>query len=170
MEAHIHRAITLNDLGRTEEARESFARAADADAEKGGGRFPSAASARLANRHQELGDLYAELGGNEEALAEYRKAMALRPQFLDIRNKLGRLLIEVGRPGEAEAELREVVDARPSFAAARANLGLALYRAGREREAEAEWRRTLEQSPDNAQVSSYLGMLERQREGTESRG
>jgi Flp pilus assembly protein TadD len=58
-----------------------------------------------------------------------------------------------------------VVEARPSFAAARANLGLALYRAGRVEEAGAEWRRTLEQNPGNAQVSSYLGMLERQREG-----
>ncbi len=170
VEAHINRAITLNDLGRTDEARESFARAADADGEKGGGRFPSAAAARLANAHQDLGDLYAEAGGHEEALAEYRKAVELRPQFLDIRNKLGRLLVELGRPAEAVEELRGVVEARPSFVAARANLGLALLRAGLAGEAEAEWRRTLAQNPENAQVASYLGMLERQREGSRNRG
>lgn len=170
VEAHVNRAITLNDLGRTDEAAVSFQRAAEADEAKGGGgRFGSAAAARLANLHQDLGDLYAEAGGVDEAMAEYRKALVLRPQFLDIRNKLGRLLVEVGRHDEAVAELRGVVEARPSFAAARANLGLALYRAGRVEEAGAEWRRTLEQNPGNAQVSSYLGMLERQREGAAGR-
>lgn len=165
VEAHLNRAITLNDLGRLDEARESFQRAAEADEEKtGGGRFPSAAAARLANRHMELGDLYAEAGALEEALEQYRRASELRPQFLDIRNKLARALIDLGRPAEAEAELRQILELNASFAAARANLGLALYRAGRLDEAGAEWRRCLAQQPGSAQVASYLGMLERQRE------
>src|SRR4051794_15874919 len=93
VEAHLNRAITLNDLGRTDEARESFQRAAEADEEKtGGGRFSSAAAARIANLHAELGDTYAAAGASEEALEEYRKAAALRPQFMDIRNKLARTL------------------------------------------------------------------------------
>ncbi|HEU0052693.1 MAG TPA: tetratricopeptide repeat protein, partial [Longimicrobium sp.] len=90
VEAHLNRAITLNDLGRTDEAHAAFQHAAEADEEKsGGGRFSSAAAARLANKHLELGDLYADAGAPEEALAQYRAAAALRPQFLDIRNKLG---------------------------------------------------------------------------------
>ena len=56
VEAHLNRAITLNDLGRLDEARDSFARAAEADEEKGGGgRFSSAAAARLANLHARAG-------------------------------------------------------------------------------------------------------------------
>jgi tetratricopeptide (TPR) repeat protein len=166
VEAHLNRAITLNDLGRTEEAHASFSRAAEADVEKGGGRFSSVAAARLANKHSELGDLYADAGAGAEAIAEYRRAVRLRPQFLDIRNKLGRFLLDAGHLDEAIHELRSVVEAQPGFAAARANLGLALHRAGRLDEAEAEWRRTLAQAPDHAQVSSYLGMLERQRSGS----
>ncbi|HEX5725284.1 MAG TPA: tetratricopeptide repeat protein [Longimicrobiaceae bacterium] len=166
VEAHLNLAITLNDLGRLDEAHASFQRAAEADEEKtGGGRFSSAAAAKLANRHMELGDLYAEAGGLEEALEQYRRAAELRPQFLDIGNKLARALIDLGRTGEAIDELQRIVRMNASFVAARANLGLALYRAGRLDAAGEEWRRCLAQQPGNAQVSSYLGMLERQREG-----
>lgn len=167
VEAHLNRAITLNDVGRIDEARESFQKAAEADEEKsGGGRFSSAAAARLANMHAELGDTYAAAGAGDEALEEYRKAVGLRPQFLDIRNKLGRTLIDLGRADEGAAELQAILDAKPSFVAARANLGLAHYRAGRLDDAEREWRRCEQQQPENAQVSGYLGMLERQREGS----
>jgi len=166
VEAHLNRAITLNDLGRTDEARDSFQRAAEADeAKTGGGRFTSAAAATLANLHAQLGDTYVQAGAAEEALEEYRKAARLRPQFMDIRNKLGRTLVDLGRHDEAVEELERIVAERPSFVAARANLGLAHYRAGRLDDAEREWRRCQQQQPENAQVSGFLGMLQRQREG-----
>lgn len=164
VEAHLNRAITLNDLGRTEEAHESFQRAAEADGEKtGGSRFSSAAAAKLANQHAQLGDTYLQAGAADEALEEYRKAAGLRPQFMDIRNKLARTLIDLGRPQDAAVELEAILGERPSFVAARANLGLAWYRAGRLDDAEREWRRCEQQQPDNAQVSGYLGMLGRQK-------
>jgi tetratricopeptide (TPR) repeat protein len=163
VEAHLNLAITLNDLGRFDEARAEFQAASEADEEKAGGRFPSAAAARLANKHAELGDLYADAGSLDDALREYGRAVQLRPQFLDIRNKLARVLIEAGRAGEAADELREVVELRPAFAAARANLGLALFRLDRHDEAEAEWQRCLQQQPGSAQVAGYLGMLARRR-------
>ena len=165
VEAHLNHAITLNDLGRVDEAHAAFARAAEADEAKTGGiRFPSAAAARIANTHAQLGDLYAEAGALQEAVEQYRAAVALRPQFLDIRNKMARVLIDLGEHEQAVAELDAVLATRPSFAAARVNLGLALYRAGRLDDAEREWQRTLAQLPDHAQAASYLGMLQRQRE------
>jgi tetratricopeptide (TPR) repeat protein len=165
VEAHLNLAITLNDLGRTDEARESFLRAAEADGEKGGGRFPSAAAAKLANLHGELGSVYEGAGAMDEAIAEYRKAVALRPQFLDIRSRLARALIELGLHDEARRELEEVLDRNPSFVQGRANLGLALFRAGDLDRAATEWERCLQQQPGHAQVSAYLGMLERHRAG-----
>lgn len=164
VEAHLNRAVTLNDLGRLDEAREAFQRAADAD-EEAGGRFPAAVSAKLANAHADLGDLYLAAGAPEEALTQFRRAVSLRPRFLDIRNRLARTLIDLARPDDAADELRALLRANPSFAAARANLGLALFRAGRVAAAEAEWGRCLEQRPGDPQVSSYLGMLDRHRGG-----
>lgn len=163
VEAHLNRAITLNDLGRLGEARAAFAAAADADGSTGG-RFPGAVAARLANKHAELGDLYAEASALAEAEEQYRRACAIRPRFLDIRNKLGRTLLDLGRLEEGAAELRAVLDANPAFTGARANLGLAHYRAGDLAGAEAEWQRCLAQQPGNPQVSGFLGMLRRQRQ------
>ncbi len=163
VEAHLNRALTLNDLGRLDEARESFERAAGAD-HSAAGPFPGAVSARLANKHAELGDLYAEAGALVEAAEQYRHACRIRPRFLDLRNRLGRTLVDLGRTDEGAAELRAVLEANPSFTGARANLGLALYRSGDLPGAEAEWERCMAQQPGNAQVVGYLGMLRRQRE------
>jgi len=164
VEAHLNRAITLNDLGRLDEARDAFRRASEADEEKvGGGRFSSAAAARLANLHLDLGDAYDQAGAPEDAVEQYRRAVELRPQFLDIRTRLGRTLIELERLDEARAELGSVLEENPGFVQARANLGLACFRAGALDEAEREWRRCLAQQPGNAQVAAYLGMLERRR-------
>lgn len=167
VEAHVNHAITLNDLGRLDEARDAFRRAAEADEQKGGGgRFSSAAAARLANLHRELADAYEQAGAPEDAVEQYRKAVELRPQFVDIRTRLGRTLIELGRLDEARAELDAVLDQNPGFVQARSNLGLAWFRAGALDEAEREWRRCLAQQPGSAQVAAYLGMLERRRGGT----
>jgi tetratricopeptide (TPR) repeat protein len=164
VEAHLNRAITLNDLGRYDEAREQFEQASDADEEKGGGPYPSALAARLANMHAQLGDLYAEGGALDEAVRQYRTAKEIRPRFIDIRNKLGRALIEHGALDEAVDELESILEINPGFIGARANLGLARYRSGDHGAAEAEWKRCLVQQPENAQVQSFLGMLRRARE------
>ena len=57
IEAHLNRAITLNELGRYDEAREAFDRAAECEG-RAGGRFQSSVSARLANAHAGIGELY----------------------------------------------------------------------------------------------------------------
>jgi tetratricopeptide (TPR) repeat protein len=159
VEALLNRGITLSLLGRTEEARESFVNAAEAD-EAGGERYPATVASQLANAHHRLGDMYAEAGDLGAAIGEYRRAVELRPQFVDIRNKLGRTLIDAGRTGEAEEELRQILRANPVYTSARANLGLALFRLGRVDEAEREWRQCRTQS-DDPQVDAYLQMLRR---------
>ncbi|HEX2094462.1 MAG TPA: tetratricopeptide repeat protein [Longimicrobiaceae bacterium] len=163
VEAHLNRAITLNDLGRLDEAREAFERAAQADGENSGGGFTATVSGVVANRHGELGDLYAAAGALPEAEEQYRRACEIRPRFLDLRNKLARTLLDLGRTDDAIAELRAVLDVNPAFATARITLGLALYRAGSLAAAEVEWERCLQQRPGNAQVSGYLRLLRSQR-------
>src|SRR5690606_16279460 len=107
VEAHLNRAITLNELGRYEEAQRAFERAGEQEA-RAAGRFPSAISGRLANAHAAVGELYLQAGAPEEAAAQFRVAVALRPQFLDIRNRLAQTLIELGDLDGAEAELTAV--------------------------------------------------------------
>ena len=158
VEAHINRALTLNNVGRVEEGREAFERAAGYE-QAGTGEFSSAAAARLANAHAATGDLYAAARAFGRAAEEYRQALLLRPRFHDIRNKLGHCLLQQGELEAAEAEFRSALAGNDRFVLARINLGLVLSRTGRREQALAEWRRCEREAPDHPQVRAYLATL-----------
>jgi tetratricopeptide (TPR) repeat protein len=158
VEAHINRALTLNDMGRFEEAREAFDRAGHFEREVAG-EFPAAVTARLANGHAALGDMYLEANSPAKAAEQYRRALEMRPRFHDIRNKLAQALLSLGETELAASELRGVLESNPRFLLARINLGLAYYRLGHSDRAQREWEVSRVQDPDNAQVRAYLAML-----------
>jgi tetratricopeptide (TPR) repeat protein len=160
VEAHLNRALLLQDLGRYEEARESF-EAASRHERQTHGRFPAAVTAKLANAHAAVGDLYLDAQAWEEAAAQYHASLGLRPRFHDIRNKYAVALLGLERPDAAVVELQRILDWNPRFLAARLNLGLAFYRQGRLDAAAAEWHACAAQQPDHPQVRAYLSMLER---------
>jgi tetratricopeptide (TPR) repeat protein len=163
IEAHINRALMLQELGRYDEAREAFDRARQHE-EQSHGRFAAAACTKLANGHTTLADMYMEADAIDDALAQYRAALVLRPGFHDIRNKYAAALIRCGRLDEAADELLAVLEANPRFVAARLHLGLVRFRQGRVAEAESEWRRCEAQHPGSPQVRAYLAMLEQMNE------
>ena len=148
----------MNELGRFEEARESFALAAQLENESKGP-YPSTASARIANAHASLGDLYREAGVLNEAAHQYKRALEIRDLFHDIRLRLAQVLLELDRPAEAADELRRVLAVNPRFVAARLDLGLAWFKLGDRDAALREWEAVQEQEPQNAQVRAYITML-----------
>ena len=160
LEALVHRGLILNQLGRSEEAEESFRRAA---LQEGAavGRFTPHVAAKLANQHAALGEAYAESGAVTEAIDQYRRATALAPAFADLRYRLARLLLEGNNPLEARVELERVLKERPGFIDAHASLGLAHYLAGDAQAARTVWRACLERQPENSRVEAYLAMLDR---------
>jgi tetratricopeptide (TPR) repeat protein len=162
VEAHINRALVLHELGLYEEAQRSFNQAARHEIQQEG-RFPAAATARLANAHAEVGDLYMEIPAPAEASVQYRAALELRPGFHDIRNKLAAALLALDWPEEAAMELQRVVEANPRFVAARLNLGLAYFRLGRRGDAAEQWRAAGAIQPEHPQVRAYLALLEQPR-------
>lgn len=163
IEAHIHRGLVLNQLGRVVEADAAFTRASDGG-RRGAGGLPSALAAQLANDHAALGERYAEAGALEEAIGEYRRAVGLGPAFADLRHRLARLLIEAGRALEAREELERVVAEHPGQHDAEATLGLAHYLSGDAEAARALWNQCLARRPGDPRVAAYLAMLRR---GTE---
>ncbi len=169
VEAHLNRAISLNDLSRYDEAREAFRLAWDSD-HSAGRPFSRSVSARLANMHMELGDLYADLTSHTNAVNQYRSAAALRSDFLDIRNKLARALMERGNLEEARVELDGMLDQHPEYVEARVTLGLVLYRMAQYEEAAAEWRGCLKRNPDHVKARAFLNMPRTQPAGGEGTG
>jgi tetratricopeptide (TPR) repeat protein len=168
IEAHLNRAITLNELGRFDEARQAFEAATflEHDTESP---FPAMVSARLANAHATVGDLYMEAAAPNEAIEQYEKALGMRPRFHDIRNKLGQALMQLGDLDGAERELRRVLEGNARFISARLNLGLVLFRRDRVDEAAMEWERCRAQQPGNPQVRAYMAMLEQHAESKRAR-
>ncbi len=164
VEALIHRAIVLNDLGREDEADATFRRAAHVGGETREG-IPAHMAAKLANQHAALGDAYLESGAVPQAIAQYREALALGPGFHDLRYKLGRLLLQAGGALDAREQFEIIVRDRPNYLDAAAMLGLACYLAGDGLAARAVWEECRARRPEDPRVEAYLAMLGRSEPG-----
>src|SRR5690242_8548600 len=88
IEALIHRALVLNELGREEEANAVLRRARQVTGGDRRAGFHGHVAAKLANQHAALGQAYYEAGGLNEAIAQYEAALELGPGFHDLRYKL----------------------------------------------------------------------------------
>src|SRR2546423_7982797 len=160
IEALIHRALVLNEVGREEEANAMLRRARQVSSERRAG-FHGHIAAKLANQHAALGQAYLEAGGLNEAIAQYEAALQLGPAFHDLRYKLGRLLLEAGRALDAHEHFQTIVRERPSFLDAAAMLGLACYLAGDGLAARAVWEELRARRPEDPRVEAYLALLSR---------
>ncbi|MBI1968032.1 MAG: tetratricopeptide repeat protein [Gemmatimonadetes bacterium] len=160
VEALIHRALVLNTLGREDEAAAALRRASEISSDSRRG-FPTHVASRLANQHAALGEAYAEAGGLTEAIQQFQAALALGPDFHDLRYKLGRLLLEAGRALDAREQFDVIVRARPNYLDAAAMLGLACFLAGDGLAARQVWKECRERRPEDPRVEAYLALLDR---------
>src|SRR5213596_1168550 len=160
IEALIHRALVLNELGREDEANAVLRRARQVTSERRAG-FHGHVAAKLANQHAALAQAYYEAGGLNEAVAQYEAALELGPGFHDLRYKLGRVLLEAGRALDAHEHFQIIVRERPSFLDAAAMLGLACYLAGDGLAARTVWEELRARRPEDPRVEAYLALLSR---------
>lgn len=159
VEALLHKAITLNELGRYDDARDAFEKAGECEG-RFKGRFPTSVSGRIANAHLAVGELYLAAAAPDEAAAEFRRALELRPGFHDIRNRLGEALLQLGDLEAARQELERALEGNGRFFRARLNLGLVRYRSGELDRAREAWEECRAQDPNSPQVRSYLRLLD----------
>src|SRR5256884_5911238 len=169
IEALVHRAIVLNELGREAEADAAFRRAAQVGGEPREG-FAAHVASKLANQHAALGDAYLGAGGLMQAIGQYQEALTLGPAFHDLRYKLGRMLLEAGRALDAREHFEIIVRARPTYLDAAAMLGLACYLAGDGLGAKQVWEACRERRPEDPRVEAYLAMLARNDTGVAAAG
>ncbi len=160
VDAHLNRAVTLNELGRYEDAVGAFTSAQGLTGVDQTG-FAAPAASKLANLHAALGEAYVEAGGTREAIEQYARAAALRPGFVDLRYRLARLRLAASDATTARAELERILEERPGFFDARAALGMACHLLGDAGGARAAWERCRAERPDDARVRAYLSLLNR---------
>lgn len=100
-----------------------------------------------ATAHYNLGVVLLRQGEVAEAISEYRRALAIEPDFAEARNNLGVALAGQGQVDEAIERFREALKINPDLPEAHMGLGLALMREGRQSEAVEHFRRVLSIRP-----------------------
>jgi hypothetical protein len=105
----------------------------------------------------DLGTNLQDQGRVAEAVAAYRRAVELKPDFADAHNNLGTALQDLGRIAEAGACYRRALEFQPNFAEAHSNLGNVYKAQGSLAEAIACYRRALHLAPELADAHNNLG-------------
>ena len=111
--------------------------------------------------HNNIGLALDALGRAGDAVIHYRRALILKPDYVDAYNNLGAALLAQGQAPDAVDCYRRAVALRPDFAEAHNNLGNALTQRGRLVEAAAQYRRALALRPGYVEVHYHLGNASR---------
>jgi tetratricopeptide (TPR) repeat protein len=160
-EALLNLAVTYNDLGRYEAARQIHSKVRKLG-NIGPVQIDPFARGKIANMHADLGQAYAEAGIVHEAIEQYLKAVQLCPSFADLRTRLGTLYRDAGDLPRAREQYEAAKNANPKYVPARVLLGVTLFSLGDSTAAVGEWREVLEIDPENKSAQMYVRMCDTQ--------
>lgn len=153
-EAQLNLMVTYNDLGKYESARAIYARIRHR--KDGAPSIDSFARGKIANMHAEVSQAYLDAGMPEGAVVELQRAVALCPDFADLRTRLATLYRDNGEPERAKDELMQVLSRTPAYVPARVALGALLLREGEFEAAIRELESALALDSDNKSAQMYL--------------
>jgi protein O-mannosyl-transferase len=104
-----------------------------------------------------LGDVLLSNGRLDEAMAHFKAAIAMKPDYDEAYNDLGYALFLNGQTDAAIVELQRALAIRPDFAEAHNNLGDVLIHIGQTDAAIVEFQRALATRPDFTMAHYNLG-------------
>ena len=84
--------------------------------------------------HYNLGNLFIAEQKTEEAIAQYREAIRIKPDFVDVYNNWGIALLKEGKNKESITRFRKALELKPGYADAQNNLKIARRAAGGQRD------------------------------------
>lgn len=105
-----------------------------------------------------LGFALAQVGQHDRALAAYREALRLNPQYPNAHNYLGLLLSDMGEHDRAADEFQAALTLLPRFAEARNNLGLTRMAQDRREDAIAEFEQAVRLNPAFGEAHNNLAI------------
>jgi tetratricopeptide (TPR) repeat protein len=162
-EAQLNLMVTYNDLGKYDQARKLYATIRSRGGDKGAKSDPFA-KGKIANMHAETSQAYQDAGMLVEAIVELEKAVALCPQFADLRTRLAVLVRDSGDVVRARAEFEAAKNANPRYLQARVLLGVLLLSLAENEAAIREFQEVLEMDPENKSAQTYLRLARGQSE------
>jgi len=111
--------------------------------------------------HNSLGNVLQEQGRLLEAEDSYRRALELKPDFVEARSNLGGTLHEQGHFLEAETGYRQALEINPECSEALFGLGRLRMENGQMEEAQGLFLRALKAKPDNLAARFYLAHVKK---------
>lgn len=157
-EASLNLSVVFNELGMFEKSSEIYAMAKET--RKGTHSYLDPyVKGKLANMHAGLGTIYKDLGFYVQAVEEYKKALELRPDFVDLKTALGSVYRDMLDYNGAIRELEDAVKINPGYLPSRIQLGLTYYAMGQHEKAKTEWLKVLRQQPDDKMAQMYMNLL-----------
>lgn len=157
-DASVGLSIILNDIGRYDEGKKVFD-----DAKKlldlRSNRPDPYIDEKIANKHEELADLYFQYKKFPEALEQLLKAQKLSSRRAEITMRISDVLVQMGNSDRAIKDLKNLVVEYPQFLPGKIKLGVILYNEGRIREAGDQWESVLMRDPQNPEAIKYLKQL-----------
>lgn len=163
-DAALNLSVAYNDMGKYVQARAVYERVMNNSQTQPRSLDPFARG-KLANMHADLGEVYGSMGLYDEAVREYGNALALCPEFVDLRTRLGNVFRDMGHYDRAIVEFEHVKQQKPHYIPARIHLGVTLFSLGRREEAIAEWRSVLDHDRHNKSARLYLRMVQDEQNG-----
>ena len=112
---------------------------------------------RAAHFHVNLGDMDWQMGKRDQAMAEWREALAEEPREPFALRSLGRALLEQEDYAESENALRESISVAPQYSEPHVYLGLLDEKLGKNTDAEEEFRQAVDLNPSGAETRNALG-------------
>jgi tetratricopeptide (TPR) repeat protein len=116
--------------------------------------------------YNNLGNKLALQGKTPDAIAQFRRAIEIKPDYAEAHYNLAIVLDRQGKPDEAIDNYQKALEINPDFAAAHNNLGTALLNQGRLEEASEHYHQALDKDPAFAEAHSNLGFLLTKQGGT----
>jgi tetratricopeptide (TPR) repeat protein len=109
--------------------------------------------------HNDLGTVLYQKGRTADAIAEFRKAVAIFPGDAEAHNNLANALVGEGAPEEAIAEYREALKIKPACPEAQVNLADVLLREGEVDDARVHLQEAIALHPANAGTLNKLAWM-----------
>jgi Tfp pilus assembly protein PilF len=155
--AHYNLGVLERERGHLDEAIWHYERAlaASGNAERSSHLSPAIV-------HNALGVALERKGRGQEAIAQYREAIALRADLADAHTNLAMALLATGATAEAIEHFRKAASLPPEDANSHFRLAVALERSGQRAEALSEYRRALELTTDPESARRLKAAINRQ--------
>jgi tetratricopeptide (TPR) repeat protein len=96
----------------------------------------------------------------DEAIAQYRKALEIKPNYVEAQNNLGVAYFRLGDLDKALAAYQKTIEIKPDYARGYFNVGSVYLQQGKMVEATASFEKALEINPKYGEAHYYLAWID----------